>query len=159
MGRIEPKDLLPVAGRGKWLKGIVAPKLTVTVPGMDQTMSTSTKIELMNKLRHRYQGTGREHRSKLRTTTPSASSWAICSFCRKRSLHPVEPELRSCGGSAGLPFLKPIVSGLPTYAHAAGDLGRADVLFIEIKSLKTAFFHSGVICSLHLESNMSSSTC
>jgi|GEM_PF-1422801 len=34
---------------------------------MDPTMSTSTKIELMNKLRLRYQNAGRKHRSKLIT--------------------------------------------------------------------------------------------
>src|SRR6266436_7229294 len=46
-------------------KGYVAPKVTVTVAGMDKTMSQRTRGEVLNKLRRRYQSAGAKHRRKL----------------------------------------------------------------------------------------------
>jgi hypothetical protein len=47
---------------GKW---IVVPEVTVTVVAMDQTMSQTTRKEVLTKLRRRYLHAGREHKRKL----------------------------------------------------------------------------------------------
>src|SRR5436309_185614 len=39
--------------------------MTVTVAGMDHTMSQTTRQEVLKKLRRRYQGAGAEHKRKL----------------------------------------------------------------------------------------------
>lgn len=43
----------------------VEPEVTVTVEGMDQTMSQTTRHEVLKKLRRRYQSAGPEHKRKL----------------------------------------------------------------------------------------------
>lgn len=49
---------------GRW-KGYVAPEVTVTVAGMDESMSQKTRKEVLKKLRRRYLSAGLEHKSKL----------------------------------------------------------------------------------------------
>jgi hypothetical protein len=49
----------------KVAKGYVAPEPTVTVAGMDKTMSQTTRQEVLQRLRRRYRHAGREHRRKL----------------------------------------------------------------------------------------------
>lgn len=46
-------------------KRYVAPEVTVTVVGMDQTMSQTTRKELLEKLRRHYSSAGPEHKRKL----------------------------------------------------------------------------------------------
>ncbi len=41
------------------------PKVTVTVAGMDKTMSQTTRAEVLKKLRRRYEHAGQEHKGKL----------------------------------------------------------------------------------------------
>jgi len=45
--------------------GRIAPKVTVTVAGMDKSMSKRTRIEVLTKLRRRYQSAGAEHKRQL----------------------------------------------------------------------------------------------
>lgn len=63
--RIAPKVLLPGELGVEGGKEVVAPKVAVTVGGMDLTMSMTTKKEVMEKLRRRYRNAGRAHKSKL----------------------------------------------------------------------------------------------
>jgi hypothetical protein len=52
--------------RGKnWSNGYVAPEVDVTVGGMDNTMSQTTRTEVLEKLRRRYEGAGLGHKVKL----------------------------------------------------------------------------------------------
>src|SRR6266436_4513260 len=46
-------------------KGYVVPKVTVTVAGMDKTMSQRTRVEVLTKLRRRYRSAGAQHKGKL----------------------------------------------------------------------------------------------
>ncbi len=46
-------------------KGYVAPKPTVTVGGMDKTMSQTTRKEILERLRRRYRNAGLEHKHRL----------------------------------------------------------------------------------------------
>ena len=46
-------------------KGYVVPEVSVTVGGMDKTMSQPTRTEVLEKLRRRYQSAGFEHKGKL----------------------------------------------------------------------------------------------
>jgi len=46
-------------------KGYVAPKATVTLAGMDKAMSQRTRVEVLTKLRRRYQSAGAQHKRKL----------------------------------------------------------------------------------------------
>jgi hypothetical protein len=46
-------------------KGYVVPEVSVTVGGMDKTMSQPTRTEVLEKLRRRYQSAGFEHKRKL----------------------------------------------------------------------------------------------
>src|SRR6266446_6746761 len=72
-------------------KGYVAPKVTVTVAGMDKTMSQRTRGEVLTKLRRRYQSAGAKHKRKLLDQaggTPGLSSQGG------------HPSLARAGGSA-----------------------------------------------------------
>ncbi len=61
---IAPKVLLPREGqRGE--KRYVVPEVTVTVAGMDKTMSQTTREEVLKKLRGRYQSAGLKHKREL----------------------------------------------------------------------------------------------
>ena len=62
-------------------KRYVVPEVTVTVARMDQTMSQTTRQEVLKKLRRRYQSAGPEHKRKL--LAKPRSSWAILE--RRRS--------------------------------------------------------------------------
>ena len=63
--RIEPKLLLPEAGGKEGGKDTLCPEVTVTVAGMDETMSQRTRNEVLRKLRRRYVSAGPEHKRKL----------------------------------------------------------------------------------------------
>src|SRR6266436_1178655 len=59
------KSFVTRRGGRRGEKGYVAPKVTVTVAGMDKTMSTPTRKEVLHKLRQRYENAGLEYKRKL----------------------------------------------------------------------------------------------
>src|SRR5437899_5808912 len=61
---LRQKYCYPGGGR-KRVKRIRCAKSRVTVAGMDKTMSKPTRIELLRKLRRRYESAGAEHKRKL----------------------------------------------------------------------------------------------
>ena len=65
---------------------------------MDPTMSTSTKIELMNKLRLRYQNAGRKHRSKLITQAVDLMGYHRKAAIRALAAATPKPSILKSGG-------------------------------------------------------------
>lgn len=61
---LRQKSCYPRGGSSE-RKRHVPPEVTVTVAGMDQTMSQTTRNEVLRKLRRRYLNAGPEHKRKL----------------------------------------------------------------------------------------------
>jgi hypothetical protein len=59
------KSIVTRGGGWRAWKGYVAPEVTVTVAGMDKSMSLTTRKEVLKKLRRRYSSAGLEHKRKL----------------------------------------------------------------------------------------------
>jgi hypothetical protein len=67
---------------------------------MDKTMSASTKKEVMNKLRRRYQTAGREHKTK-----PIDQAIAVMGYHRKAAIRALQPgfQVERKSGAGGRP--------------------------------------------------------
>ena len=79
-------------------KGHVAPEVTVTVVGMDPSMSKTTRHEELTKLRRRYQNAGLEHKGTLLDQAQEVLGYHRKAAVRALRACPVEPGPRILTG-------------------------------------------------------------
>jgi hypothetical protein len=91
------------------------PEVSVTVAGMDTTMSQTTRTEVLEKLRRRYRSAGREHKCKLLDQAQELLGYHRKSAIRALRAPRVEPGPRIISGRPVtyepgrlLPWLRPI---------------------------------------------------
>jgi hypothetical protein len=96
-------------------KGYVAPEVSVTVAGMEKTMSQTTRKEVLRKLRRRYEKAGLEHKRKLLDQAQELLGYHRKAAIRALRAEEVEPKPRIATGrpaayrpSLLLPWLRPI---------------------------------------------------